>query len=531
MSRKYLVLISAALSLFGSDLLGAETVINIKDFDAACGKPQHNCHDAFQKAFAAAAKAGGGTVQLEAGTFYVDFPGLANDNQPGKALDAGSLLSVPPRVIVRGHTDGAGNSDSIIEWKITSIPVFVFAGASGSGMSNLHLRFTGTTPQSFPYGDVAMLRALGYKPTFQQANQMSGGNYEMFSFAFVFDSEHCVFENLLFDSATHDNQHVLGFGLNAKGKGVNVASGSGGLNGNADGNRFSSIKFYDYVMGMLVSGQENLVIENVVGDRRGSTAKIAPGHIVYFTGTSGFGANGRGLTTLSRNVRVTSISEGPQTYSNAVSLGTLSIKFVNGGTFEHIHSQHPMGLIQSIVSSENLTFNDLVWSSDSAVCDQPESIQSCGVPVIESVMSKPEDPPTGNLKFSDIHLKSTRESITTNITGKGIVIDGLTIETPPMFRKTNYQQAPYGVLGLKNASDVTIRNFIYTPILTSLDSGAKYNQPLVCWGECANVKADVDIKWPAGIAQPGKGHPAITSGIQFDKPGTTNSISSRIDTR
>lgn len=515
----------SALVLILCTHLSAEALFNLTDFDAACGQPGYNCRNAFRKALESTAKAGGGTLRLPAGTLPIDFPEVTNDLPSGRALAAGSLIAVPPRVVLQGHVDANGAPDTIIEWKITSIPVFVFAGASHSGMKDLHLRFTGTAPARFPYGDVALLGALGFRPTFPYPNQMSGGNYEMFSFAMLFDSEHCVFENLVFDSATHDNQHVFGFAFNVKGEGVVVADGAGGLSGLADGNRFSRIGLYDDVMGFLISGQENLVVEDVIADRRASSSNIAPGHVVYFTGSNLFGRDGKATVVLSRNVRVTNLTEGPHTYSNIHSLGTLAVKYVDGGTFQHIVSRHPAGLIQTLASVENLTFADMKWSSDASVCDEPAD--SCGAPVINSVASKAGEPPIGNLRFTNIELRSSRESLTTNLTGKTIEVDGMRIETPPAFKRTPNQAAPSSVLGFREASDVTVGNFVYIPVLSSFDPGAACNQPFVCWGACANIRADIDVKWARSVVLPPPGHPAITSGIQFDKPGAGNSVVSR----
>jgi hypothetical protein len=525
MFSRRIALVSIFCSLAAS--LKANVVLNIKDFDSGCGQPQHNCRSAFQKAFEAAAKANGGTLRLPEGTFFVDFPEVSNDVKAGKPLQPGSLISVPPHVMVEGHVDTNGNPDTIIEWKITSIPVFLFASASYSGMNNLHLRFTGTLPANFPYGDIAVLRALRYTPTFPHQGQMSGGNYEMSTFALIFDSEHCDFENLVFDSATHDNQHAFGIGFNVKGKGVVVAGGAGGISAPADGNRFSGIKLFDFVMGFLIGAQENLEVDNVLGDRRGSTLNIAPGHVIYFTPSDRFSPEGKATLIMSRNVRVTNVSEGPHTISNVHSLGTLAIKDIDGGTFEHISSQHPVGLIQTFVAVKNLVFNDLNWSTDAAICDEPAD--ACGTPVINSLVSGPGEPPIENIRFTNIKLISKHDPISINVTGNMIAMDGITIETPPIFKKTPSQSAPGSIFGVKEASSVTIANFTYIPVLVSIDPGAKYNQPFACWGACTNVKVDVTVKWPKGVPLPPPGHHVVTSGIQFDKPGANNSIASRTD--
>jgi hypothetical protein len=131
MHRKCLALVSICCSVFAGASLRGEVQLNIRDFDPACGQPDHNCRSAFQKAFEAAAKAGGATVHLPAGTFPVDFPELSNDVRTGRPFGIESLISVPPGVTVQGHVDASGVPNTVIEWKITSMPVFLFVGASG----------------------------------------------------------------------------------------------------------------------------------------------------------------------------------------------------------------------------------------------------------------------------------------------------------------------------------------------------------------------------------------------------------------
>ena len=202
----------------------------LQQFDSACGKPGYDCHNAFQLAFATLDQAGGGTLQLPAGTFTVNFSGVAQ-NVPGAGpLARNTLLVVPANTIIQGHLAANGVPDSIIEWQNTSIPVFIFDRSSHSGLQNLHLRFTGTMAHDYPYGDVALLKALGYNPAYQHQNQMSGNNAELFSFAYIFDSDYCTFDHLLFDSATRDNAHTFAMAINLKGKGVVVTNGGGLLN-------------------------------------------------------------------------------------------------------------------------------------------------------------------------------------------------------------------------------------------------------------------------------------------------------------
>jgi hypothetical protein len=516
--------------LIGSVALASSSgavTLNLADFDPACGQPQHNCRAAFQKAFEASAKAGGGTLRLPAGTFPVDFPEVSGDTSSGRPLQKSSLIAVPPNVTIEGHADTAGMPDTTIEWKATSIPVFVFANSSSSGMTNLHFRFTGAAPARYPYGDVALLRALGFNPTFPHENQMSGGNYEMSSVVMLFGSEHCTFSNLLFDSAAHDNQHVFGFAFNVKGKGLVTTGLGGGLSDTAVDNRFSNIKIYDYVMGLMVAGQENLVIENVTADRRGSSSAIAPGHLIYLTGTALFDSKGVAKRTSNKNITVRNIQEGSDTWSNSQALGTLAVKSVNGGSFKSVISHHPAGLIQSLQADQNLAFGDLQWFGDKNYCTEGGE-RFCDTPVIESAASAAGDPPMQGLTFRNVLVQSTARGVSVNLIGSGITVDGLTIRTPPGFRKD--QTAPASVLSLRQASNAKVSNYNYVPVLSSFDSGAKYNQPFVCWGSCSNVHVDVTVKWPKSIAVPKAAERVITSGFQSRKDGDGNTVTSRIET-
>ena len=515
--------------LIGSVVLASSSgagTLRLADFDADCGQPQHNCRTAFQKAFDAAQKAGGGTLRLPAGTFSVDFPEVSNDVSSGRPLQKSSFMMVPSNVTIEGHANAAGMPDTTIEWKTTSIPVFVFANASSSGITNVHFRFTGTAPARYPYGDVALLRALGFNPTFPHQNQMSGGNYEMSSVVMLFGSEHCTFSNIVFDSATHDNQHVFGFAFEVKGKGLVTAGFGGGLSDTAADNRFSNIKIYDFVMGLMVAGQENLLIENVTGDRRGSTSAIAPGHLIYLTGTALFDTKGIVKRTSNKNVTVRNIQEGSATYDNSQALGTLAVKSVNGGSFQSVISHHPAGLIQTLQADQNLQFDDLQWFGDRNYCAEGGE-RFCATPVIESAASTAEDPPMQSLTFRNVLVQSTVREVSVNLIGSDITVDGLTIRTLPGFRKD--QTSPASVLSLRQASNARVTNYNYVPVIASFDAGVKYNQPFVCWGACSNVHADVTVKWPKSVAVPKAAERAITSGFQTRKDGDGNTVTSHVE--
>jgi hypothetical protein len=489
----------------------AGRTFTLASFDPNCGQPGKNCRPAFQQAFAAIAAAGGGTLLLPAGTFVLDFPEILSNTRNAPPLSADSLLLVPPRTIIRGHAAADGTPDTVVEWSVTSIPLFIFRGASYSGMQDLHFRFTGVTTANFPYGDVSLLRALGFRPTFPHTNQMSGGNYEMFSVVYLLDSEHCRFNNLTFDSETSDDRHVMGYGFNVKGKHIVVAGGAGGLTELAADNEFTNLKLYDYVMGLSISGQQDLRISNITADRRGSAIGIALGHVIYTTSQLLHNPGGSNTDYYSKNVEISNVFEGPHTHSNVASLGTFAIKYIDGGVLRHVVSHHPAGLIQTLFTVQNMKFEDLTWESDSRICEDP--LPSCQVSVIYSTANVAPDPPLSNLIFEKIRLKSIYEPITVILMGDHVIVKDFTIETPPTFQKG--QTNSFAALSVKNASDVTVSGYRYIPRLTEFDSREQhYNAPFTCWIPCHDVTVNEEIVWPDSLPLPPPHHRVVTPSWQ-----------------
>jgi hypothetical protein len=481
--------------------------VGIQQFDSKCGTPGYNCRQAFQNALSTLAEAGGGTVSLPAGTFLVDFPEVLQNVYPASSyFTTSSLIIVPPNTTILGHTAANGTPDTVIQWRITSIPVFVFAKASGSGMSNIHAQFIGLTPSTFPYGDTALLGALNYHPSFPHENQMSGADDEMFSFAYVFESNRCQFNNDVFDSATHDNNHVFGIAINAKGTGLVTAQGAGGLSAAALGTKITNIQLYDFVMGFLISGQQSASIQNIYADRRGSTAAIVPGHMVYVTIQRQTDASGNTSDFLSTNLSMQNITEGPDTYSNLVSLGTLAIKGVNGAVINNVTSQHPEGLVQSIYEDQNIVFSNMKWQSSYPLCSVVPA--NCNTAVIYAIISPAGVVPTKNLTFNNISIVSTVKPVTIHLLGDNLVMNGLTIQTPATFLPS--QTDTNAVVGISNSVKATISNYFYSPNTSSYSTKINYNTPLTVWNTATNVTAHVTINWPRTVALPKNGSYIVT---------------------
>lgn len=494
-----------------------------QQFDPACGQPGYDCHNAFQLAFATLAQAGGGTLQLPAGTFTINFAGVPQNILDGAPLARKSLLVVPANTVIQGHLAANGTSDSIIKWQNTSIPVFVFDQASHSGLRNLHLSFTGTMPKAFPYGDIMLLKALGYNPTFPHQNQMSGGNGELFAFAYVFNSDYCIFDHLLFDSATHDNDHTFAVAINIKGKGV-VTTNGGGLTQLAQSNQITNLQVYDFNMGFLVGGQNNFLMQNITADRRGSAPDSAPGHLLYTIATNLWDANGQLLNLLlSTNAIIQNISEGPNTYSNASAGGTLAIKCLNGAQINNVTSQHPEGLIQTIYMAQNVTFSNMSWTSHYPLCANVPA--NCSTPAIYTASSPADLPPTKNLTFQNISLVSTASPTNVVLMGDNLQVNGLLINTPADFLPG--QQAMNSILNVSRTNRATITGYTYTPVLTTYNAKQKYNSPFTGWNPSTNVTAAVTINWPKTIPVPASGS-IITPGFQTSGPSYNNQVTGTI---
>ncbi len=496
---------------------------NIQEFDRACGQAGHDCQRAFQFAFRTIARAGGGTLQLPPGTFPIYFPGVP-ENIPGATnLIFQSLLVVPANTTIEGHLASDGKPDSIIEWRNTSIPVFIFAGSSHSGLRNLHLLFTGVKSKWYPFGDIALLKALGYHPTFPHENQMSGSKGELFSFAYVFDSDYCTFDHLLFDSATRDNDHAYAMAFNLKGKGV-VENNGGGLTKLATSNRLTNIQIYDFDNAFLVSGQDKLLVQNIVADRRGSVPNSPPGHVLYTTSTNQWDMAGHLVKTiLGTNTIVQNITEGPNTYSNASAGGTLAIKFLDGAQISNVTSQHPEGLIQTIYADQNVTFSNMKWTSNYPLCAKVPT--NCSTPAIYSTASPPDLPATKNLTFENISLVSTASPTSVVLMGDNLRVNGLEITTPPDFLPG--QKAMNAVLSVRNSAGAVIKGYVFTPVIEKVDSAGKYNSPFTGWNSAKNVSAEVTVKWPGGVSVPEKSS-IVQSGYQDRSPGSNNTIQSSI---
>jgi hypothetical protein len=507
--------------------IAASTPYTLTSFDAQCGTVAgYNCRHAFQAAFAALATAGGGTLQLPAANIFIDFPDVSNNQTWGVPLVQSKLLVVPPNTAIVGATTPDGAPATTIQWAITSIPLFIFNKADHSSMANIHAVFVGSQPTYYPYGDVYLLKALGYNPTFPHWNQMSGGNMELFAFIYEFDSDGCTYDNFLAESATKDNSHAMNLLFNLKGKGV-IASSGGGLTDLSSDNSISNVTIRDSLGAMLISGQAGLTIRNVTSNWRASLAGTAPGHLIYTTLQNVFDSTATVVQVVnSTNLLLEDIVEGPDTYSNIVAGGTLAIKGVNGGIINNITSSHPEGLIQTIYAAQNLLFTNMTWVSSYDLCGNVPS--NCITPTIYSTSSSAPYLPIKNVTFQNVVLRSTITPTNVVLMGDNVQVHGMSIQVPPTFLPN--QTATNAVLNIKGSNGGSVTNYSYTPLLSSYTTTGKYNKPFVGWGECTNIVAEITVNWPSTLPTPNANSTILSVGFQNQSSTANNTATETLVT-
>ena len=502
----------------GNSAVPIEQVTNILSFGAKPNDPTSNCRAAFQDALTVLSGQGGGTLYLPRGEYYIDFPDIASDADPrsstnlpvlrSRNLAKAKLILVPPAVTLLGDIDQAGNPTTRIHWKETSFPLLSFVNSDHSGIKNIAFVFDGFQPQFFPWSQEQYLDALGVNTAYV------GGPYELSTVIYTIGSEGLTFEALTFESGAKpaDNQHTFAYGIVSKGKGpiprpgrqltsqlaIGAKMSGPALSGSVRGNIFRSLKFNDFICGILASGQESPVFDTISGHYRGSwyrsfdpdheesgkTDRIpGPGHLIYITAQPTWEIarsleHAEGIPVIhgvvrNTNVTIRNITESAETLSNFNSLGTLALKNIDGGIVQNVHSQHPAGLIVSLADVHNVMFQDLTWHSTRNLCLEPEAKLTCGIPAIQLV---PDSYPglegfNDQLTFKNVDLRSpccapifkisatqTQDSSKMN---HNIVVAGLNIESSP--KPHNGQTSARAMIEVQ-AANVHFTGVTYTPV-------------------------------------------------------------------
>jgi hypothetical protein len=508
--------------------------------------PRTNSRLAVQHALEELKNRGGGTLSIPAGDYYVYFPDVAGDLDPhdprNKARlqqnkpEKEKLILVPPGVIVRGTLDKAGRPITRIHWNATGIPLFSFVNADGAGAVDLAFVFEGVQPQFFPWNQEDFLQAAGYP------SRWLGGPYELSAVIYTIGSSNLRFENLSFQSSSMpaDNEHTFAFGIVSKGKTpvpqpdaksfenlpLGMRTPAGGLSECVSNNVFRSLRFQDYVMGILASGQCGAILDRIEGSFRGSWYRSfdpsretgpqiknigPPGHLIYLTYQNAYDVewspgdpNGRMEfhgTTRNKNVTVRNIKEGPETLSNVNSLGTLALKNMQGGRVAGVISQHPAGLIQSMVDAHDVELDDLNWSSDRNICDQAQPAAACAVPVIalEPAPANSGLQFNSGVRFKKITLRALQRSIMFKISeesgsaplSRNITVDELTIEANLAFT----QAAPQGLIMVRSVGTHLTNVRLLGPISTGAPHRLNYPAVIQARSQDTTVEITIPAEW------------------------------------
>jgi hypothetical protein len=528
----------------------SHAVVSLESIGVHPNDPAVNSRLPLQQALARLRITGGGTLSIPRGDYYLDFPDIASDVDPndakntellkGKDLTGDKLILVPPGVIVQGTLDESGNPGTRIHWTAASFPILSFINSDGSGVKDIAFVFDGLQPQFFPWSQEKFLEEVGYK------SRWLGGPYEISTVIYAIGSSNLRFENISFQSGKKpaDNEHTLAFGIVLKGKtpvsqpdanllkalpfGVKIRAG--GLSECVSNNVLRSLRFRNYVMGILASGQCAPVFEDIDGNDRGSWyrsfnpshetgAEIRnigpPGHLIYLTFQNAYDVErsqdaptGRRVfhsTTRNSNVVLRNIKEGSQTLSNVNSLGTLALKNIDHGLVANIVSQHPAGLIQSMVDAHDLELDALSWSSDRDICTEAYSPTSCGLPVIdlEPGPENSDNQINSRVRFKNISLRSPSRPATFKVSqenaggplSRDISVEGLTIECTPVSEQNH--ENPRGIITLRSISTLFI-NVRYRPQIPANAAPDRQKYPVLIQSRSRSTTVEMAIERSPG---------------------------------
>jgi hypothetical protein len=547
----FLIATGLVCGTIGAPNMPAQSTVELLSFGTKANDPSANSRQAFQAALAALAKTGGGALHIAKGEYYVDFPDVASDIDPAVAanrpllqarnLTRDKLILVPSHVQLLGDLDASGNPATKIHWKTSGFPVFSFANSEDASLRNVAFVYDGLQPHFFPWAQEQYLAAIGVNA------RWLGGPYEISAVIYTIGSEGLRFENLTFASGMNDNEHTFAFGIVSKGKNPVVPPNratigelpvggtlpGGGLTACTTGNTYRTLKFSNFVMGILASGQCSPVFENISGNNRGSWFRsfdptherasgrivniASPGHLIYLTfqevynvvrtATHAEGEMVFTRTIHSTNVTLRNISEGSQTLSNFNSYGTLALKNLEGGVIDGVTSQHPAGLIETMVDAHNLTVKNLSWTSTRDLCSEPDSKQNCYLHAIGIVAGggDPSQQVNDHLTFNNVTLKSPHwaaifqiaSSSTAELLSHDIKVDGLRIECSP--RMDTGQSGPLGIITIR-AADTHFTNVTYVPTLAESAPNA-VNYAVVIQPDSVRTDVQIGINRVPGISE------------------------------
>jgi hypothetical protein len=217
--------------------------------------------------------------------------------------------------------------------------------------------------------------------------------------------------------------------------------------------------------------------------------------------------------------------------SNVNSLGTLALKNMQGGLVTNVVSQHPAGLIQSMIDAHDVRLETLVWTSDRDICAERQDPTYCGIPVI-TLEPGPENSDmqfSSGVQFKNVKLQSPHCPWAFNISeesgrlplSRNITVDGLTIKCSPVFAPG--QGSPRGIITLRSIA-TRLTNVHYIPQFPTDTIADRQDYPAVIRARSRDTVVKIVID---AVAEAGNGAAAYKCVIEDQRnqspaPGTNN---------
>jgi hypothetical protein len=339
--------------------------------------------------------------------------------------DSNIFLFVPTNVSIEGaHETSTRRNTSNIYWDNADIPVFNFIGSNYSGMKYLNFIFEGYLKLSSKIKSMPdYFKKINFDTNhFDNPKQLQ-------TVIFTINSSYLSFDKLSFSSSFQSNdlkkknERNIPFAITSLGSDPVPYLEGGGLRKLSVGNRFTNIYLRDYVMGFLLSGQENCEIYNITSSGRGDWTKDfpgPPGHVIYVTPPRFYYGNPKNMRYF--NSKMIKISNIKETSDNiyidrtmpSFALGTLALKGVDGGIIKNVISNHPVGILQSGSLLKNITIENITWSFFGNSCDFRDKCDSA-TNVINIITF--EDQNNENLVLNNIKLESPNQPSWVGING------------------------------------------------------------------------------------------------------------------
>jgi hypothetical protein len=230
-----------------------------------------------------------------------------------------------------------------------TVPLLLFLNTDGPSIKDIDFVYTGNQINTVKGGaGAAFLSFIG-------VNDYGTFNNEFLSSVIVsFATDRYRIQNLTLKSQTSDNLHSMAYFINLHGR--------SGISDYCYNGIVENIVMQDYQTGIFLEGQKGLKINNIKSNNRGYSPSISPGHVIY---TQKAGNSNLTRLMYNENIIIKNITEGPDFHS--LDIGTLSIKYTNNSKISNIFSEYPSGLIQSIESSANLSFDSLYWKGNNTL--------------------------------------------------------------------------------------------------------------------------------------------------------------------